>query len=183
MEQVSIAVDFMLDSKNRFEPLARLVNDGALSVVVSLAPGAAAVAHALTSLSKSITEQFLSAEDRRPILRFAGDLSIPAEDLRDGYYVILGSTSGQNALPRPLPQAPDLHVQGNDLLYRDKAVTEWSYVILSVDTVNLRTRDLGHGEAWYEKLNQVDAIVERVVRDPARPPSGLGIVPAGLERG
>jgi hypothetical protein len=166
MEHVSVAVDFMLDSKNQFEPLARLVNDGAFSVVVSLVPGVAAVAQALTGLSKSITEQFLSAEDRRPILRFASALSIPALDLRDGYYVILGSTSEQNALPRPLPQATDLHVQGNDLLYLGTAVTEWSYVILSIDTMDLRTRDLGRGEGWYEKLNHVDVTVEQIANDP-----------------
>jgi hypothetical protein len=53
MDRVSVAIDFMLDSKNRFEPLARLINDGALSAVASLAPGGAAVAHVLTQLSKT----------------------------------------------------------------------------------------------------------------------------------
>lgn len=166
MEHVSIAVDFMLDSRNRFEPLARLVNDGALSAVVSLAPGAAAVAHVLTDLSKRITEQFLSGEDRRPILRFTGDLSIPALDVRNGYYVILGSTSEQNALPRPLPQFPELQVQGNDLLHLGEAVTKWSYIILSIDTIDLRTRDLGRGEVWYNKLDQVDVTAEQIANDP-----------------
>jgi hypothetical protein len=100
-------------------------------------------------------------------LRFAGDLSIPALDLRDGYYVILGSTSQQNALPRPLPQAPALHVQNNDLLYLGEAVTEWSYVILSVDVISHRTRDLGRGEAWYDRLNQVDVTVEQIANNPS----------------
>jgi hypothetical protein len=167
MDRVSVAIDFMLDSKNRFEPLARLINDGALSAVVSLAPGGAAAAHVLTRLSKGITEQFLSNEDRRPILRFTGDLSVPAMDLRDGYYVILGSTSEQRALPRPLPQASDLQVQSNDLLYLGRAITEWSYVILSVDIIGQRTRDLGYGEAWYEKLNQVDIIAEQIAHNPS----------------
>jgi len=166
LDKVGISVEFLLDRQNRLANLAQIVNDDAFLSVVSLAPGAAAVAKAVGALSKKLLEGTLDASDQVPVLRFAGDFSLPAGDLADAYYVILGTRFEQHPLPRPLPGPPRLQVSGRDLLLDNQPVVHWSYVILDVDTVAARTRDLGRGESWYEKLSLVEVQVSQVANNP-----------------
>jgi len=166
LDKVGITVEFLLDRQNRLASLAQVVNDDAFLSVVSLAPGAAAAAKAVGALSKKLLESTLEPTDQVPVLRFAGDFSLPAGDLADAYYVILGTRFEQHPLPRPLPGPPRLQVSGRDLLLDNQPVVHWSYVILDVDTVPARTRDLGRGEPWYEKLSLVEAQVAQVGNNP-----------------
>ena len=166
LDKVGITVEFLLDRQNRLANLVQIVNDDAFLSVVSLAPGAAAAAKAVGALSKKLLDGTLEPSDQVPVLRFAGDFSLPAGDLADAYYVILGTRFEQHPLPRPLPGPPRLQVSGRDLLLDNQPVVHWSYVILDVDTVPLRTRDLGRGEPWYEKLSLVEAQVAQVGNNP-----------------
>jgi hypothetical protein len=157
LDKVGIAIEFLLDRQNRLATLANVVNDDAFLSVVSLAPGAAAIAKVVGALSKKIVGSFMDESDQAPVLRFVGDFSLPAGDLADAYYVILGTRYEQHPLPRPLPGPPRLRVDGHDLLLDNQPVLNWSYVIFDVDVVEMRTRELGRGEPWYEKLSQVEA--------------------------
>lgn len=166
MERVTITIEFLLDQKNRLSMLADLANDGAFMSAISVAPGAAAAAKSVASLSKKIINMFLDDTDGEPILKFVGDFSLTHEGISDAYYVILGSRYDKYPLPRPLPSSPVLQVQGRELLYNAQPVTNWSYVILNVSTVEARTKALGRGEPWYEKLNQVDVLANQIQRNP-----------------
>jgi len=165
-EKLSIAIEFLLDRRNRLVDLAKLANDDAFISVISLAPGAAAVAKAITMLTRKILTAFMDENDQQPVLKFSGDFSLPAGDLADAYYVILGSRYDQYPLPRPLPGPPRLQVQGRDLVYDGQPVLGWSYVILDVDTVEARTKDLGRGEPWYACLDEVDVLANQMKNNP-----------------
>ena len=166
LDKLGIAIEFLLDRQNRLATLAKIVNDDAFLSVVSLAPGAAAAARAVGALSKKLVDGLLDEEDQVPVLRFVGDFSLPAGDLADAYYVILGTRYEQHPLPRPLPGPPRLRVEGHDLLLDNQPVVHWSYVILDVDVVEMRTRELGRGELWYEKLDQVEAQATQAANTP-----------------
>ncbi len=156
LDKVSVDIDFLLDRQNRLVSLARLVNDDAFLSVISLAPGAVAVAKAIGGISRQLVDTFLDENDQTSLLKFSGDFSLAAGDLADAYYVILGSTFDQYPLPRPIPGPPRLQVSGNDLLLDNQPVVHWSYIIFDIDVVEMRTRELGRSEPWYDKLSQVE---------------------------
>jgi hypothetical protein len=170
MERITIAMDFLLDRENRLGRLARLANDDAFTSVLSLAPGAVAVAKSLASLSNKIIDTFLDDDERTPLLRFVGDFNLVGNGISDAYYVILGSRYDRHPLPRPLPGPPALQVQANELLFNERPVVEWSYVVLDVNTVPLRTRALGRGEAWSNKLDQATTQAAEVKHNPFAAP-------------
>ncbi len=163
MDHVSISLEFIVDKENRLAALGGLINDDAFITAISLAPGAAAAARTIGTLADKILQTFLEPEERQPILAFSGDFNIATGDLQDGYYVILGTRDERNPLPRPLPT---LEVQDGDLLADGRPVTQWSYVILDVRCLEVRTRDLNEGAGWAEKLRRAEGVAQRLGGDP-----------------
>jgi len=166
MTHVSISIEFILDKENRLAQLAGLINDDSFLTALSLAPGAAVVAKTVGGLAQKLLHTFFQAEEREPILQFAGDFNLNANNdnaLRAGYYAILGTRDERNPLPRPLPR---LSVQNGDLLADDKPITQWSYVLLQVHRVEAHTRDEGVGRPWYQKLAEAEGIAQDVANDP-----------------
>lgn len=167
MTHVSVSLEFLLDKKNRLVDLAGLINSDAFLATVSLAPGAALVAKTIGGLSQSIIQTFLAPTEQQPILQFNGDFNIPANDLQDGYYAILGTRDPQNPLPSPMPA---LSVVNSDLLAAGNRVTQLSYVILDVRVLPVRSRALNDGAAWAEKLGQAEGVAQRLAADPFASP-------------
>ncbi|MGB0386229.1 MAG: hypothetical protein ACPGWR_15580 [Ardenticatenaceae bacterium] len=165
MTHISIAVEFVLDKENRLFDMAALINHSSFLSAVSLAPNAAVAALTIGALSEKILQTFLKPADRQPILHFSGDFNLAAGELRDGYYVILGTRDPNNPLPYQL-KYPHLKFENGDLLYNKKRVTQLSYLILEVRRVDARTRGLNDGAPWEEKLRSAEAIAERLAGDP-----------------
>ena len=163
MSSVSVSVEFVLDKENRLAALSGLINSDAFLTAVSLAPAAAATARTIGALSQKLMESFMKAEERQPILQFAGDLNI-AGGLKEGYYVILGTRDDNNPLPRPMPV---LEIRNDALLADGKEITQLSYVVLDVRCVSARTRSLNDGAAWDERLRQAEAAASHVSNNPA----------------
>ena len=163
MTHVTVSLEFLLDKRNRLVDLAGLINSDTFLAAVSLAPGAAMVAQTIGGLSEKIIQTFLEPTEQQPILQFSGDFNIPANTLRDGYYVILGTRDADNPLPSPLPM---LSVVNGDLLADGQPMSQLSYVILEVRVVAARTRDLNDGAAWAEKLRQAEGLAQRLSANP-----------------
>lgn len=165
-DKLGIAVEFLLDRQNRLVTLAKIVNDESFLSVVSLAPGTAAVAKAIGDLSGKVVDGCLDESDQIPALRFEANFNLPEGDLMDAYYVILGTLDERYPLPHPLPGPARLRVSGQKLLLDNQPVVDWSYVILDVDVLEMRTRELGRGEPWYEILTQVEAQSAQAANTP-----------------
>jgi hypothetical protein len=163
MDRVSVSIEFILDKENKLVKLTGLINDDSFLAAISLAPGAAMTAKTLGGLAGKLLNTFFQAEERQPILQFAGDFNLASGGLQEGYYAILGTRDDQNPLPRPLPS---LSVQDGDLLAGGKPVTQWSYVLFDVQRLDARTRDLGVGQPWYAKLVEAEGIAQDVANDP-----------------
>jgi hypothetical protein len=163
MTHVSVSIEFLLDKKNRLVDLAGLINSDAFLTAVSLAPGAAMVAQTIGGLSEKIIQTFLEPAEQQPILQFNGDFNIPANDLQDGYYVILGSRDATNPLPSPLPP---LSIVNGALLADRQPLTRLSYIVLDVRVLEARGRGLSDGAAWAEKLRQAEGVAQRLAADP-----------------
>ena len=129
MDRVSLSVDFILDSENRLHDLAALINDESFLAVVSLAPTGVVAAKIVAGLAQKVVTTLLPTKERQPILQFSGDFTLPTGDLQEGYHVILGTSDDRTPLPTDLTK---LDVKGTKLLYEEKPVTQWSYVILEV---------------------------------------------------
>lgn len=164
MTHVSLSIDFVLDKENRLQALSGLINEDAFVTAISLAPGAAPVAKTLGSLSAKLLRTFLSAEERQPILQFNGDFNVHADDLRDGYYVILGTRDEDH--PLPTSPWPELSVAHGELLMDGQPVRQLSYVILETRVLPVRTRDTSDGAPWAEKLQLAEATAQRLAGDP-----------------
>ena len=52
------------------------------------------------------------------------------------------------------------------LLADDKAVSQWSYVVIQVNRVPARTRAMNEGALWDAKLREAEAISQEVADDP-----------------
>ncbi len=162
MTRVSVSIEFLLDKKNRLVDLAGLINSDAFLTAVSLAPGAAMVAQTIGGLSEKIIQTFLEPAEQQPILQFNGDFNIPANDLKDGYYVILGTRDADNPLPSPLPP---LSIVNGELLADRQPLDRLSYIILDVRVLEARTRSLNDGAVWAEKLRQAEGVAQRLAAD------------------
>ena len=148
MSNVLISIDFVLDKENHLASLAGLINDDAFLSAISLAPGAAAVARTVGTLSQKLLQTFLKPEEREPILALSGDLNV-SDGLPDGYYVIFGTRDEKNPLPNPMPK---LEVRNDTLLADDKPITQLSYVLMEVRGLSARTRDLNDGAVLNQRL-------------------------------
>jgi hypothetical protein len=123
MDRVSLSLEFVLDKENRLATLGGLINDDAFLAAVSLVPGAAMAARTIGRVSQKLIQSFLDPEERQPILQFSGDFNIAGGELKEGYYVVLGTRDEQAPLPRPLP---GLELKGNELLSDGQPVVQWS---------------------------------------------------------
>ncbi len=162
MKSVGVSIEFILDVHNRLNDLSGLINDDAFVAAASLAPGGAAIAKTIGGVAQKLIQTLFNADERKPILQFSGDFNIPTGDLKAGYYAIIGTRDESRPLPRPMPT---LSVNNNELYVGGGVATQWSYVILEVKTVPVRTRDLNEGAAWDEKLRQAEAEAERATND------------------
>jgi hypothetical protein len=163
MDRVSLSLEFVLDKENRLATLGGLINDDAFLAAVSLVPGAAMAARTIGRVSQKLIQSFLNPEERQPILQFSGDFNIAGGELKEGYYVVLGTRDENAPLPRPLPS---LEVKGNELLADGQPVVQWSYIVFYVRCIERRTRDLNEGATWDAKLKAAEAIAQRVENDP-----------------
>jgi hypothetical protein len=163
MGHITISLEFILDIKNKLAALGGLINNEAFLSAISLAPGVAVAAHTISNLSEKILQTFLEPEERKPILQFRGDFNIATDELKDGYYVILGTRDRQHPIPRPLPA---LQLRDGDLLADGGAVTQWSYVILEVRSLKARTRDLSDNAEWTVRLSEAEAEAQAIAGNP-----------------
>ena len=167
MSHVSISIEFIIDKENSLAKMGNLVNDDSFLAAVSLAPGAVAVAKTVGGLAQKIIQTFIPAEQRQPILQFAGDFDVGgtagASSLQDGYYAILGSRDEENPLPSPIPR---LEVRDSGLLADGKELNSLSYVVLDVTRVPARTRELSAGASWEAKLREAEGLAQAAADDP-----------------
>ena len=164
METVSISLDFLLDTHNRFASLAKLINAGAFVTEISLGAGAAATAKTVSDISQKLVDTFIpDPKQRTPILQFTGDFNIPTKELSNGYYVILGTRNKE----KPLPSASSkFEVKGDSLFVDGIQATAWSYVILSVFSIDARGRSLSEGAVWEKKLREAEGRADVIEFDP-----------------
>jgi len=158
MSHVSLSIEFILDKESRLAPLTSLINDNNFLAAVSLAPGAAIVAKTVSGLAQKVVETFLAPEQREPILQFSGDFNIASNQMREGYYAILGSRDENKPLPSAMPQ---FTVENGTLEAAGSPVTDFSYVILDVQHTEARTRDLNDGAPWESKLREAEDEAKR----------------------
>jgi hypothetical protein len=166
MTQLSISIDFLLDIENRIGQLAGLINSDSFLAAVSLAPGSALVAKTIAGLSSKVLQTFFPAEERQPILQFSGDFNIASGDLKDGYYVILGTRDERNPIPDPLPK---LEIRDGGLLGDGMRITGLSYIVLQVRRTEARTRDLSEGAPWEPKLREAEDKARLAASDGSTP--------------
>jgi hypothetical protein len=165
MQHVSISVEFILDTHNRLADLSKLINTGVFVTSISLGPGATTSAKTISQISQKLIDTFIpEADQRQPILQFNGDFNIPAKELKDGFYVIIATRDPKKPLP---DSSATIEVKGNDLLVNGKPAIDWSYVVLSVRSMDLRSRDLNEGAPWEKKLSEAEGIASLIELDPS----------------
>jgi hypothetical protein len=163
MTRISISLEYLLDVENRLATLSSLINEDSFIAAVSLAPGAAAVAKTVGALASKVVQSFMPAEERKPILQFAGDFNLSGGQLRDGYYVILGSVDEDNPLPNPMPR---LSIRDGHVLADGVLLTQLSYAVFDVRRVEARTRDLSEAAPWDTKLREAEDLAREVLANP-----------------
>ncbi|MDM8517159.1 hypothetical protein QUF76_13240 [Desulfobacterales bacterium HSG16] len=163
MDHISISIEFVLDKENRLGKLGGLINDDAFISAISLAPGASTAARTIGNISQKIIQTFLAPDERQPILQFNCDFNIATGELKEGYYVILGTRDEQSPLPRPVP---DLKIKDGELFANETPVTQWSYIVLSVRHLEARTRALNDGASWESKFREAESIALQISEDP-----------------
>ena len=163
MPEISISIDFLLDKENRLAQIGGLINSDAFLAAVSLAPTAATVAKTIGGVADKMIQTFMPAEEREPILQFAGDFNLATGGVHEGYYVILGTRDEANPLPRA---EPNLSVTGGRLLIDGKESSGLSYVILDVRRVEARGRAANDGAAWARLLSEAEDEAGNILANP-----------------
>lgn len=163
MGHISISIEFILDTHNQMANLSKLINTGAFVTSISLGPALATTAKTISEISQKLIDTFIpDPNQREPILQFREDFNIPAEELIDGFYVILGTRDPKKPLPDP---SAIMEVKGYDLLVNGRPATDWSYVILSVRSIDARSRALNEGAIWEKKLRESEGIAGLIEAD------------------
>lgn len=163
MPNISLSIDFILDRENRLAQLGNLINSDSFTSVLSLAPGASAVAKIVAQLTDKVIQTFIPSQDSKPLLEFSGDFNLATKQLHEGYYVIVGSKDEQNPLPDPTEK---FQVSNGGLLLNGQPANQWSYVILDVKLTSVRPRELSDGAAWNAKLREAEDNAQRLVANP-----------------
>lgn len=163
MPQVTLSIDFHLDKEDRLAKLAALVNKDSFSAVLSLAPGSVAIAKTVSALAEDIIQTFIPAEEQEPILQFTGDFNLATREMKPGFYVILGSRDADHPIPSVLPQ---LEIRDHRLLVGGVPLSGLSYVIVEIRKTSVRSRDLGAGTAWDDRLREAEDLAQSLVDDP-----------------
>jgi hypothetical protein len=163
MPNVLLSIDFILDRENRLAQLGSLINSDSFTSVLSLAPGASAIAKTVAQLTDKVIQTFIPAQDTKPLLEFSGDFNLATKQLQDGYYVIIGSKDDQNPLPEPTAK---FEVSNGGLLVNGQPANQWSYVILDVKLTGTRPRELSDAAPWTSKLREAEDEAQRLVANP-----------------
>lgn len=166
MTHLSLSIAFILDTESNLAKMGKLFNDDSFLAVVSLAPGAVAVAKVVGGLGQKIIESFIPSAQQKPILEFSGDFNFAAggggNALRDGYYIILGSCDESNPLP---PDTSNLELRGAEVFLDGQKADKYSYVILDIQRVEARTRKLSEGAAWDKTLGSAEHRASEIAKD------------------
>ncbi|MCX7840279.1 MAG: hypothetical protein N2559_12630 [Anaerolineae bacterium] len=163
MPNVTLSIDFILDRENRLAQLGGLINSDSFVSAISLATGTAAVAKTIAQLADKVIQTFIPAEESKPLLSFSGDFNLATQQLRSGYYVIIGSKDEQNPLPAPTAR---VEVRDGGLIVEGQPATQWSYVILDVQRVGTRPRELNDGALWDLRLREAEDEAQRLTMNP-----------------
>lgn len=159
MDHISISFDFILDKQNKLLQFTNMINKDWFKMAISFTPGGIMAAKVVGGIARELLNNFLSADERQPILRFNGDFNIASDSLREGYYAILGTRDDRNPLPRPFPK---LSIHDGDLVADGMPVTQWSYILLEVHRIYALGRHHGIGQPWYTKLIEAENIAQDV---------------------
>jgi hypothetical protein len=163
MPHVSIAIDFILDKENRLNSLAGLINSDAFLAAVSMAPVSATVARTVSGIAEKIINTFIPAQEREPILQFAGDLNLAGDRVLEGYYVIVGTRDDEMGLPDATARSQVI----NGTLQINGQAADWlSYVIFGVHRTAARGRDLNGGAVWEQRLREAEDEARNTLQDP-----------------
>lgn len=163
MPQVTLTIDFFLDKENRITQLGSLINKESFAAALSLAPGGVAIAKTVSALAGDIIQTFIPAQEQEPVLQFTGDFNLATGGLVQGFYAILGSRDIDHPIPSPLPA---FTVTDHRLLADGRVLSGLSYVILEVRKTSARSRDLGVGTDWDDKLREAEDIAQSLMDDP-----------------
>jgi hypothetical protein len=163
MPNVSISIDFILDKESRLSALAGLINSDAFLAAVSMAPVGAKVAKTVSSLTEKILNTFIPAQEREPILQFAGDFNLAGEHVDEGYYVVLGTRDEEAPLPEP---GARFQVVDGGLRINGSPADAYSYVIMAIKRIAARGRALNGGAAWDQRLREAEDEARNALQDP-----------------
>jgi hypothetical protein len=163
MPHVSISIEFILDKENRLNALAGLINSDAFLAAVTMAPVGATVARTVSGFTQKIIDTFIPAQEREPILQFTGDLNLAGENVREGYYVIVGTRDEEAPLPGPKAR---FEVTNGALKIDGQSAEGLSYVIFGVHRTAARGRDLSAGAAWEQRLREAEDEARNALQDP-----------------
>lgn len=163
MPSVSMGISFVLDKENQLVKLSGLINSDSFFSTLSLAAGPAAVAKTVAGLADKILQTFIPPNDQKPILEFYGDFNLATQDLKDGYYVILGSNDDANPLPDPSIR---LTIKDGTLFVGGTPATQWSYVIFDVQRTPTRPREVNDGALWDSKLREAEDKARLLAQNP-----------------
>jgi hypothetical protein len=152
MRSMFISVAFLVDEEDQIRKVARMINAGAMAAAIGLGPHAVAAAKAADVLARGVLNAFVTDKQREPILQFAKDFTIPAGDVRDGFYVIFCTTDPKNPLPADVST---LTVTSEGVGLGGDAVANLSYVVLDLKVI-LRRGQRGGSGPWKLIFDQID---------------------------
>lgn len=160
MDSLKLTFTLLLDRKDRLAALSQAINGSSFLSPLSLSEPALATAKVLGNVSRQVLDALLEPEAKTPILEFKGDFNVGTDDLRAGYYVLLGTTDGGSPLPSPDAK---YEVNGASLLIDDKPAEQWSYVILQV--LCTKARDRNPRARWDGLLREAESVAEALGRE------------------
>jgi hypothetical protein len=159
VEKVSVKLSIILDQKDRLQSLSDAINSSGFLSTISLSEPTLATAKALGKASRCVLDAFLEAETRKPILEFTGDFNVGMEDLRAGYYILLGTSDKATSLR---PGGGRYTVKETELLLDGEPIQQWSYVILEV--LCAEARDRNRQAKWDKLLRDAQAEADTFAR-------------------
>jgi len=159
---VRLMIELILDQQNRLELLESVINGGAFTKAVSLAPAKLAAAKAISTVAMQVVNALLPMQEQETVFRFIKDFNFVNGGFQSGYWAFIGTRDEEH--PLSAIDATKLAIDPNTgrLLLNKEPLLNYSYIVIEIIRLAAKGKERGQGAAWYLKMREARAVAEAI---------------------
>ena len=157
---VRVMIELVLDQQNRLHLLENVINGGAFTKAVSLAPAKLAAAKAISAVAMQVVNALLPMKDQETIFRFIKDFNFLTGGFHSGYWAFIGTRDEDYPLSGINSFKLSIDAATGRLMMDGKPLLNYSYIVIETIHLAAKGKDRGQGAPWYGKLREARSLAQ-----------------------